>query len=127
MQQIEFRNFGRAGQAAYLSGLAAEESAERAYLDRGFRLITRRYRGRRGEIDLVMRQGDQIIFVEVKKSSSHSRAAWRMTPDKIARLYATGEQFLATQPQGMLTDCRFDVALVDKFGQVEILENALMQ
>jgi len=42
----------------------------------------------------------------------------------VRRLYATGEEFLATQPDGRLTNVRFDVALVNGSGAVQILENA---
>ena len=127
MQQQGFIQCGQAGQAAYLAGLAAEDSAERDYVARGYRLVTRRFRGRRGEIDLILQKGRQTVFVEVKKSRTHARAAWRMTPDKCARLYETGVQFLATQPDGLETDCRFDLATVDQAGAVEVLENVLMQ
>ena len=70
--------------------------------------------------------GDGIIFAEVKKSRSHEQAALRLGARQITRIMAAGEEFLGTLPNGALTPARFDVALVDAAGRVEIIENALM-
>jgi putative endonuclease len=42
----------------------------------------------------------------------------------MARIYAAAAEFLAGEPNGALTPARFDVALVDGFGRIEVLENA---
>lgn len=96
----------------------------RDYLRRGLRLERRRYRCARGEIDLVMRDGAALIFVEVKKSATFARAAERLSRRQMARIYRAAEEYLASEPAGQLTEARFDVALVDGSGAVAILENA---
>ena len=116
----------RKGSTAFHSGIAAEESVARFYSRNGYRLIAKRWRGRGGEIDLVFGLGDLRVFVEVKKSSSFSSAALRVTQKQTRRIFAAAEEFLGTEPAGLLTDTRFDVALVDTAGEIEVLENALV-
>ena len=112
------------GRMSYHAGLAAEACVADAYTARGHRLIAERWRGRRGEIDLVFADGDAVILVEVKKSRDFDTALSHVTPAQVARLYATAEEFIGTMPQGNLTDIRLDVALVDARGEISILENA---
>lgn len=109
------------------AGLAAEESVLRSYLARGYALLARRYRGLRGEIDLVLGCGDDVIFVEVKKSHSFDAALSRIGAMQIDRIFDTAREYLGTLPRGLLTESRFDVALVNSHGEVSVLENALMQ
>lgn len=112
------------GRANYLAGHAAEASVARVYEDRGIPICFRNWRGTRGEIDLIGRQGDEVIFVEVKFSRTHDLAASHVTPGQIARIFATVDEFVAGEPKGLLTDVRIDLALVDGTGRVEIIENA---
>ena len=109
------------------AGLAAEDSVLRQYAAAGYALLARRFRGTRGEIDLILKRDDDLVFVEVKKSRSFDSALLRIGTAQIARIFATAEEFLGTQPDGSLTQTRFDVALVDAHGQVQIVENALLQ
>lgn len=112
------------GTTSYHAGLAAEEIVVRDYLQRGRTLAGRRWRGRSGEIDLIMREGDRVVFVEVKKSKSMARAAHRLSRRQMDRLCGAATEFVAGEPRGQLTDMRFDLAMVDAQGRVEILENA---
>ena len=112
------------GRASYLSGLAAEDIVAREYARRGHPLRDSRWRGKRGEIDLVMEDGDGVVFVEVKKSRDFETAMSHVTPAQVRRLFATGEEYVGHLPRGGLTDVRFDVALVDSSGQVQVVENA---
>ncbi len=114
------------GFRAYHSGVSAEQSVERHYVALGYSVATRRHRNAGGELDLVLRLGATVIFVEVKKAHDFARAAERVSPRQIARLQQAAAGFLAGEPMGELTDCRFDVALVNQSGEIEILENALM-
>lgn len=115
------------GTERYHSGLAAESAVERHYARRGHDITARRWRGRGGEIDLIARQEDAVIFIEVKKSRSFARAAEALRPRQINRLFAAASEFLCGEPAGQSTNCRFDVALVDGQGRIEIIENALMK
>lgn len=113
------------GMTSYLSGIAAEDTVARLYEAAGQQIVGRRWRGKRGEIDLIVRDRDEVIFVEVKKSRDFLRAAEALSKAQIARLHQTAAEFLCDEPRGDLTPSRFDVALVNNAGEVQILENAL--
>lgn len=112
------------GNRAHRAGEAAEEIVARHYENRGFTVVERRWRGAGGEIDLILRGPDGLVFVEVKHSATSAGAAQRITPRQVARIYASAGQYLEREPEGQLTPTRFDAALVDGSGAVEILENA---
>jgi putative endonuclease len=115
---------GRRGTRAHLSGQAAEESVERRYARDGHVLAARRWRGQGGEIDLVMREDDGLVFIEVKQAKSFAEAADRLTLRQIERIVAAASEFLAAMPRGQLTPVRFDLALVDAAGRVEVRRGA---
>ena len=112
------------GRMAHYSGAAAEEQIARDYQRRGLSIAKSRWRGPCGEIDLITRDGDEVIFVEVKKARTFDEAAQRLGSRQAARIYQSAEAFLAGEPKGSLTSVRFDVALVDGQGQFRIIENA---
>jgi len=112
------------GFVSYRAGLAAEDAVARVYSRSGRPIAATRWRGISGEIDLVARDGAEVIFIEVKKSTSHAAAAERLTRRQMDRIYATASEFLAGEPAGQNTEARFDVALVNDSGQIEIIENA---
>lgn len=114
------------GRRAYLAGHAAEHSVHRLYEHRGFKMAARRWRGGGGEIDLIYRDGDACVFVEVKQSSSFDRAAQSLRPAQIRRILQAASVFVGNEPNGQMTEMRFDVALVNGQGETEIIENALM-
>ena len=111
-------------QMCYHSGLSAENQIAKDYERRGFTIVRRRWRGPGGEIDLITRHGDDLVFVEVKQSRDFARAAERLSRRQMTRIYASAEHFLIDEPNGQLTNVRFDVALVNKAGDFQIIENA---
>ena len=117
---------GRAqkGSMSYHAGLAAEGRIAQDYARRRFALARQRWRGKSGEIDLIVRDGDGLIFVEVKQSRDFERAALALGAVQMRRLYRSAEEYLGTQPNGSLTEVRFDVALVNGHGEMKIIENA---
>ena len=112
------------GQMAYQAGMAAENRIAQDYERRGFAVARRRWRGRSGEIDLILRDGAALIFVEVKQSRDFARAAESLSVHQMQRIARSAEEFLAGEPAGSLTEVRFDVALVNGQGATEIIENA---
>lgn len=113
------------GETAYHGGIAAEAIVAREYEALGLQVAETRWRGAAGEIDLIVRDRDAVVFVEVKKSRNFAQAALRLGPHQMERIYTAGAEFLAGEPKGQLTDARFDVALVDAQGRVQIHENAI--
>lgn len=112
------------GLTNYLAGHAAEASVARLYEDRGVAICARNWRGLTGEIDLIGRDGDVVVFVEVKQSRTHDLAASHLSDQQIRRIFATVDEFVAGEPCGLLTDVRIDLALVDGQGRIEVVENA---
>ncbi|NOD76599.1 MULTISPECIES: YraN family protein [unclassified Ruegeria] len=112
------------GSVSYHAGQAAELRVAEDYERRGMAILHRRWRGAGGEIDLIARNGAGLVFIEVKKSSSFEKAAARISAKQIDRIYASAAQFLEKEPNGQLTEVRFDAALVDGSGAVQIIENA---
>lgn len=114
------------GQMSHHAGRAAEDAVARAYQSGGLTVADQRWRGAGGEIDLIIRDGDELIFVEVKKARDFAQAAHRLSAKQIQRLYAAAEEYVGDEPLGALTPMRFDVALVNGQGRCHILENALV-
>jgi putative endonuclease len=93
-------------------GLTGEEAEERAcrYLQsNGYRIVSRNWRSRFGEIDIVARDGDVLVFVEVKARADDRFGGPAAAVDlrKQVRLATTARQFMdATQCD---LAARFDV------------------
>lgn len=94
-------------------GDAAEDRALAYLQERGLSLVARNFRCRAGELDLVMRDGQALVFVEVRQRADarHGGAAASVTPAKQARLLRAAQVFL--QRERSLPPCRFDVVAID--------------
>lgn len=81
----------------------------------GLSLLVRNYSTRYGELDLVMRDGNTIVFVEVRyrKHALHGDAAASITNSKQSRLIKTAELWLTQNPRYARASCRFDVVTYD--------------
>lgn len=115
----------RRGTRNYLSGQAAEAQIARHYERRGYRVLDERWRGKAGEIDLVVEGNTDIIFVEVKSSKTHARAMEMVTPSKLGRIHRTAAEYLGALPAGELTPSRVDIACLDGCGAIEVTENVI--
>jgi len=112
------------GLVSHLSGQAAENAVARLYQDRGHAIAARRWRSGAGEVDLIARDGAEVIFIEVKKAATHAIAAERLSRRQMDRLCNAAAIFLDGEPRGSLTPMRFDVALVDGQGRIDVIANA---
>ncbi len=81
-------------------GDAGEKLARRRLEQLGYEFISANWRCRAGELDLVMRDGDVVVFVEVKtrRGEALGSAEEAVTATKAARLFRAAEAFLATRP-----------------------------
>jgi putative endonuclease len=92
---------------------AAAEALAADYLEaRGLTLVARNYRCRGGEIDLIAKDGDSIVFVEVRlrRSEAFGGAAASIGARKRARLKFAAGHYLAGL--GHEPNCRFDAILL---------------
>lgn len=96
-------------------GRLAEDAARRFLEQRGLRLLTRNYHCRRGEIDLIMRDNDCTVFVEVRYRSNprFGSAAESVDRHKQARLIAAAQHYLLRYPTSADRPCRFDVISIN--------------
>lgn len=92
-------------------GSAAESIAENYLTGQGLSLVTRNFRCRRGEIDLVMLDGDVIVFVEVRfrKHNRFGTGADSVNYHKQQKLLITAQHFLQQNKIYRNRNCRFDV------------------
>lgn len=105
-------------------GDAAEGLALEYLRAAGLRLVTRNYRCRTGEIDLIMEDADSLVFVEVRyrQRSDFGGALGSVDYYKQKKLIAAARHYLHTLKR--LPACRFDVVAVQPDQRVEWLKNA---
>jgi putative endonuclease len=101
------------GDARAELGLRGERLAEAFLKRRGLKSVSRRFRTPVGEIDLVMRDGDVVVFVEVKtqRDRTFTDPQMRVTSAKQRKLVKAAKWFL-TQRHWTERTCRFDVVAV---------------
>ncbi len=77
------------------------------------RLVETNFRCKSGEIDLILRDGEALVFVEVRQraASAHGGAAASVTPAKAGRLLRAAKTYLLRFPR--VPPCRFDVVAID--------------
>lgn len=91
------------------SGAQAERLAETFLVKQGLKPIAQNYRTRRGEIDLIMRDGNTLVFVEVRlrSNANYGNGIDSVTARKRTRIVAAAQSYLQTL--GRAPACRFDV------------------
>jgi putative endonuclease len=104
-------------------GKFGEDFACRELERRGYVILERRYRRRGGEIDIIARDGQTTVFVEVKSREGHEfgEAGEAVTAIKRRRLTAVALDFLAREG---LTEraCRFDVVSIHMENELPVVE-----
>lgn len=79
---------------------------------KGYRVVAQRYRTPVGEIDLVVKRGRALVFVEVKARATELAGALAVTPAARARIARAGEAWLSRYPAAARLDLRFDVVVI---------------
>lgn len=110
------------GRRNHRAGLAAEDIAARWYQARGAEVLARRWRGPEGEIDIVLREGGCLVFVEVKAGRT-AEARDVISAAQWARLERTALRYMLLAQTGEIP-ARFDAAFVGADGAVAVVENA---
>ena len=98
-------------------GRQGEAAAENYLQKLGMRTLARRYRGADGELDLVMEDGNIVVFVEVKLSGKRGRGSGlcRVTPSKQRRMIHAAAAFLLKR-EWTERPARFDVVEITTSG-----------
>ena len=105
----------------YNTGMTGETLAEEYLCSKGMTILTRRYRGADGEIDLVMQDGDILVFVEVKfrPTAKAGMGLMSVTPAKQRRLTHAAQHFLIEREWNDRL-VRFDVVEITQDGLLHI-------
>lgn len=95
-----------------LRGAVAEQTAADYLIGQGLVLVERNFRCRLGEIDLIMKDGDILVFIEVRQRASQQFGGAIASIDsrKQQKLIATAQLYLARLSQ--TPPCRFDAVLL---------------
>ena len=102
----------RTRRAAYRHGHLAEWAAAAVLLAKGYRLLARRYRTPLGEIDLIVRRGSTIAFVEVKARPTEREALEAVGRAAERRLASAADLWLTKHPAAAGFDLRYDIVVV---------------
>lgn len=103
----------RRGTSTRERGAAGEEAAVNFLKQNGYEIVERNYYFRRGEIDIIAKDGPVLVFVEVKsrRSSAFGAPEESVTPKKQELLRRTAEGYV-TERGIQDTECRFDVVSI---------------
>lgn len=95
-------------------GRYGEDVAARHLRDQGMVILDRNWRCRAGEIDIVAKDGDVLVFCEVKtrRSDAYGSPAEAVTSRKLARMRVLASAWLADRRPPYATDVRLDVVSV---------------
>lgn len=101
-----------------------EQKAADYLQQQGLTLVTRNFQCKLGEIDLIMRDGDYLVFVEVRyRSASHyGDSRETITYSKQRKLRKTAELYLVQQKLWEKIACRFDVIAIDENKQAYTID-----
>jgi putative endonuclease len=97
---------------AFRFGLSAESRAAAFLIAKGYRILARRFRTPLGEIDIVARRRDMLVFVEVKARDNFEEAAEAIGIRQQNRIIGAAQLWLAAHPEDAMRDMRFDAILV---------------
>ncbi|HED04101.1 MAG TPA: YraN family protein [Candidatus Fraserbacteria bacterium] len=105
------------------TGRQAEDRAADYLRLRGYQIVCRNYRWRGGEIDLIAREGDCLVFVEVKarRGRGYGLPEEAVTPHKQHKLVRTARRYLTEHPTALAL--RFDVVALSG-GEARLHKNA---
>jgi len=109
------------------SGKEAEDRALRYLQQNGLQLVESNFSCRFGEIDLIMQEGETLVFVEVRyrKQNRFGSALESVDRRKMERLTKTAQLFLQQHKKFAQQPCRFDViGLGPDQGRIDWINNA---
>lgn len=106
-------------------GTTYEELAAKYLERRGYQILERNYRCRLGEIDLIAREGNTLVFLEVKyrKTGAYGSPAEAVTFAKQRTICRVADYYRITHGISERQPCRFDVVAI-LGGQIEVIRNA---
>lgn len=93
-------------------GIRAEKWASLYLKIKGYRILSRRFKCKAGEIDLIVSRDDILAFVEVKAHAEYSQSLEAVHERTQHRIMAASKWFVKSHPQLQDKTWRFDVVIV---------------
>ena len=109
---------------AHRGGQRAEWAALALLLCKGYLPLMLRYKTPVGEIDLIARRGNILVFVEVKARAARDDAAHAIHAKNQSRVMRAAQMFLATHPAYARMQVRFDAVLLAWYRFPHHIKNA---
>lgn len=110
--------------AHLIRGESAEEQAHRFLIDKGLKPVSRNFRCKQGELDLIMTDRQTLVIVEVRfrKTDKYGSAVESITRAKQARIIAATHIYLSSKKADR--PIRFDVIAISGNGNIDWIQNA---
>lgn len=95
-------------------GNRAEDIAKQFLQDKGLKFIQQQYQTKMGEIDLIMKDKQELVFIEVRyrENTTFGEPYETVNRQKQQRLIRTAQYYLQYQTQAILPACRFDIVSI---------------
>lgn len=109
-----------------MRGKSAEEEAYQFLISKGLKSVSRNFRCKLGELDLIMLDRQTLVIIEVRyrKTDQYGSAAESVTPSKQSRIIAATQFYLSQAEQNKDRPIRFDVIAMSGNGAIEWIKNA---
>lgn len=109
-----------------IKGDEKEDLAERYLSARGFELIERNFHCKGGEIDLIMKDGEYLVFIEVRyrENKDFGGALASITPSKQRKIHRAAEYYLLNNFKNSPPPCRIDAIGIEAENTIEWVRNA---
>ena len=113
------------------TGQKGEERAAQYLIDKGYEILERNWRTKTGEIDIIAKKAETVVFVEVKTlpQATVDMLSSVLNRQKLQRILKTSKRFLLNHRQYSNSYIHYDVIVLDMQGlpQVYHIENAFME
>lgn len=108
----------------YDKGVRAEKYAALYLQAKGYKILEARYKTKYGEIDIIAKRGNMIVFVEVKARQNIEQALESITPKMKKRIADSAQYYLSENEAANFCDLRFDViAMKSPFSSLKFIEH----
>jgi putative endonuclease len=119
---------GTGGDGRQAAGAPEEELVARWYEGQGYEVLERNWRRREGEVDLIVRRGATVVFVEVeiRATGQYGTGSEPALPAKQRRIRRLADRWLSELTPAVgrsRVEARFDVVSITA-GQMDVIENA---
>ncbi len=111
-------------QIAEKKGRNAETLAVWWFRLHGYRIISRRAKTPKGEIDIIAQRGKTLVFIEVKARADYDRGIQSVSRHQIRRIIAAANYWRSTRENQQNLVCRFDIVLVKPYLLIKHIKNA---